>query len=44
LMRAATTGRGLGTGQSAVHVVVLLALASVGFLLARRTFARRLTP
>jgi lipooligosaccharide transport system permease protein len=44
LMRAATTGSGPGVARSAVHVAVLVALAGVGWVVARRSFAHRLAP
>ena len=44
LMRAATTGDSPGAGRLIIHVAVLTAMAGVGYLVARRTFARRLAP
>ena len=44
LMRAATTGRSPGVPALAVHVVVLVAFAVGGWLVAGRTFDRRLVP
>jgi len=44
LLRAATTGRSPGLTNLLAHVLVLTALATVGWLMARSTFARRLTP
>jgi len=44
LLRAATTGHSPGTGPLLTHVFVLAALAGGGVVLARRTFARRLSP
>lgn len=44
LMRAAMTGRNPGTGALVAHVAVLATLAAVGWLVARRTFSRRLVP
>ncbi|MEY2399626.1 MAG: lipooligosaccharide transport system permease protein [Actinomycetota bacterium] len=44
LVRAATTGRNPGAGALLVHVGVLIGLFIAGWLVARRTFARRLSP
>jgi lipooligosaccharide transport system permease protein len=44
LMRAATTGISPGAGPLVAHVAVLAALAIVGWVLARRSFALRLAP
>jgi lipooligosaccharide transport system permease protein len=44
LTRAATTGHSPGVGRLVVHVVVLLGVAAGGYLVARRTFTRRLAP
>lgn len=44
LMRAATTGTSPGPARLAAHVAVLVAMAAVGWVLARRSFARRLAP
>lgn len=44
LLRAATTGRNPGLLNLLAHVAVLAALGGGGWLVARRTFERRLTP
>jgi lipooligosaccharide transport system permease protein len=44
LMRAATTATYPGVGRLLVHVGVLVALSVAGWLVASRTFARRLAP
>lgn len=44
VLRATTTGRSPGVGAMAAHLLVLATLAVGGWLVARRTFARRLAP
>lgn len=44
LLRACTTGHSPGLAALGGHVAVLVGLTTVGTLLARRTFANRLTP